>query len=79
MEDSRKRTADALGILDSRLAGRPFICGDRFTLADMPVGIVTYRWNSFAIERPDLPNLAAWYARLTERAAFREHVMIPVT
>ncbi len=79
MEDSRKRTADALGILDAQLAGKPFVCGDHFTLADMPAGIVTYRWNAFAIERPELPNLAAWYARLTERAPFREHVMIPVT
>jgi glutathione S-transferase len=30
-----------------------------------------------AIERPALPNLEAWYARLTERPAYRAHVMLP--
>ena len=30
-------------------------------------------------EHPDYPNLRAWYERLSERPAFREHVMLPIT
>lgn len=78
IEASRQRTADALGILERQLAGRPFIAGDRFTLADIPSGIQTYRWFQFPVERPDLPNVKAWYERLGERAGYREHVMNPL-
>jgi glutathione S-transferase len=29
------------------------------------------------LPRPDLPNVNAWYARLQERPAYRQHVMVP--
>jgi glutathione S-transferase len=28
------------------------------------------------LERPKLPNVEAWYARLKDRPAYREHVMV---
>jgi glutathione S-transferase len=30
-------------------------------------------------ERPDLPNVKAWWDRLAERRTYRENVMIPLT
>lgn len=68
-----------LGILDRQLANRPYIIGDHPTLADIPLGVMAQRWHDYPIERPELPNLAAWYRRLTERPAFREHVMIALS
>ena len=44
-------------------------------MGDIPLGAVAYRYYNVAIERPSLPNLEAWYARLCERPAYREHVM----
>ena len=29
------------------------------------------------IERPSIPNVEAWYRRLQDRQAYREHVMVP--
>ena len=29
------------------------------------------------IRAPEPPNVSAWYERLAERPAYREHVMIP--
>jgi glutathione S-transferase len=29
------------------------------------------------IERPDISNVEAWYARLRQRPAYQEHVMLP--
>ncbi|BBK36828.1 glutathione S-transferase [Allostella sp. ATCC 35155] len=78
IEASRQRTADALGILERQLSGRPYVAGDRFTLADIPSAIQTFRWFQFPVERPDLPNVKAWYERLGERAGYREHVMNPL-
>lgn len=62
--------------LDAQLKGRAFICGEDLTLADVAAGHVLYRYFEIPIYRPSLPNLAAYYARLTSREAYRKHVMI---
>jgi len=80
IEASRLKTADAVRILDTELAKHPYVSGDSFTLADIACGIFAgYRWFNFPIERPDFPNVKAWYDRLAQRAAFKEHVMIGIT
>jgi len=81
---SADKSAAALRILDAQLAGRPFLCGDALTLADVTCGINTYRWFNldFAAadyRRPAMPNLQAWYERLAARPAYRQAVMIPIT
>lgn len=64
-------------ILNQRLAERPFLAGDRLTLADVALGVYAYRWFNLDVERgAELPNLRRWYERLAERPAFRTHVMI---
>jgi glutathione S-transferase len=65
--------------LDSHLAGRSFVAGERFTMGDIPVGAACYRYFQLAIERPRLTALQAWYERLRERAPYRTHVMLPLT
>jgi glutathione S-transferase len=74
-----KRLADKWRLLDGWLAGREYVAGDRLTMGDVPAGAACYRYHELPIERPTLPNVAAWYARLRERAPFREHVMIPLS
>ena len=64
-------------LLDRILADRPFLCGDSLTLADIPAGTSLYRYFGIDIERPSVPNVEAWYRRLQERPAYREHVMVP--
>jgi glutathione S-transferase len=64
-------------LLDRILADRPFLCGDDLTLADIPAGTSLYRYFEIDIERPSVPNVEAWYRRLQERSAYREHVMVP--
>ena len=77
-----KARADAervLEILDAHLAGRRFVAGESVTMGDIPAGISVYRWFAFDIARAERPNLARWYARLTERPGFREHIMLPLS
>jgi glutathione S-transferase len=71
-----KRAGGKLGILEAQLAGRDFIMGGQFTIADIAVGTLMYRYFSLNIPRPSLPNVEAWYARLTQRPAYQAHVMI---
>ena len=72
-------TAKLIGILNDHLQGRDFMAGGQFSIADVPVGAMTYRWYGLEVEHPYYPNLRAWYERLTQRPAYQEHVMLPIT
>ncbi|MFQ5935383.1 MAG: glutathione S-transferase family protein [Acidiferrobacterales bacterium] len=72
---SRDRLAAAMTILDSNLARTDYVAGSAFTVSDIPVGIMTYRWYTLEITREELPNLERWYNRLMERSGFTNHVM----
>jgi glutathione S-transferase len=65
--------------LDAWLQDRSFIAGERLTIGDMPLGTACYRYYNLPIARPTLPAVEAWYQRLQDRAAYAEHVMLPVT
>ena len=78
VQASSTETARLYAIVEAHLQGRDFMAGDHLTIADMPVGAMTYRWYGLDMEHPDYPNLAAWYDRLAQRPAFQEHVMVPI-
>ena len=65
-----------LQIADAQLEGRDFLLGDDLTLADIQFGHCLYRYFTIDIDRPDLPDLAAYYQRLSNRPAFRDNVMV---
>lgn len=65
-----------LSIADAQLANAPFLAGADFTLADIQLGHVLYRYFDIDIPRPLLPNLQRYYRDLTQRPAFQEHVII---
>ncbi|MCC1494573.1 glutathione S-transferase family protein [Cognatishimia sp. F0-27] len=67
---------DRLAIADARLATHPFIAGDDFTLADIQLGHILYRYFDIPIPRRPLPALRDYYDRLTTRPAYRETVMV---
>lgn len=64
-------------LLDAHLADRPFLGGDALTMADIPAGTTLFRLFELDLERPALLNVEAWYRRLCQRPAYREHVMLP--
>lgn len=71
------RTTILFRLLDRHLDGRDFLAGNSLTFGDIPAATQLYRYFSLAIDRPSLPNVEAWYARLQEREAYRTHVMVP--
>ncbi len=67
-------------IADNRLRDHDWFAGDRFTMGDIPLAILARRWFELIDDRPSMPGLEAWYARVSERPAFIEHVLdIPMT
>lgn len=71
------RCARHFRLLDDHLATRAFLAGDHFSMADIPAGTALYRYFEIDVARPDVPHVAAWYARLADRPAYRDHVMRP--
>jgi glutathione S-transferase len=65
-------------IVDARLAGRRFLCGEELTLADIALGCWVHRWHVLPIERPALPALARYYEALKTRPGFTTHVALPL-
>ena len=77
IDKSLARCTEHFQLLDGVLSSQPFLAGERLTLADIPAGTSLYRYFELDIEHPEVPNVSAWYERLQQRPAYREHVMIP--
>lgn len=79
IEAGGREVEAAMRILDGLLSRSPAVAGDHLTVADIALGPPVYRWLALPVERPALRHLEDWYRRLTERPAFRTHVMLPLT
>ena len=79
LEEGLAACGTLLGRVDRTLSEQPFLSGAAWGMGDIPLGCFAYAWFEMDIERPDLPHLAAWYARLQSRPAYRQHVMIALT
>jgi glutathione S-transferase len=67
-EDFKLKAAETLAVLDRQIAGRPYVCGERMTLAD----IVLFSFVDFAalVKQgfdPELKNIAALHERMKSR------------
>ena len=79
IRDGRDRLEQVMTILDHHLSDSAFVGGESFSMADIPLGIMVYRWFTLDIERTELPSLHRWYQQLTDRPAFKDNVMIGLT
>ena len=78
IEDGKKKTVDVLGRLDGALAGRNFVIGEQFSMADIALGPVVYLVDKVFTDRPKFASFDAWYARVSARPAFKKVVALPV-
>lgn len=65
-----------LKIAEARLSQHHWLVGDDFTLADVQLGSLLYRYYSLDFKRAELPALRRYYDRLTQRSAYQQHVMV---
>jgi len=79
IEAARRRALSAWTIVEDAVASQPYLAGGELTLAEIVLGTQIYRWFSFPIERPNLPNLRAWYDRMRQRPGFKTHIETPIT
>lgn len=75
-----KKTIEAMAMLDAQLGKTAYVTGDAFCYGDIPVGCVCNRFFKLIQERPTMPNLERWFAAISSRQAFQDHVgSIPLT
>jgi glutathione S-transferase len=74
IKTSQEKTAAVMQILDAQLGKTQFVTGDAFSYGDIPVGVMCYRYVQLVPNRPATPNLDRWYAAISGRKAFQDHV-----
>lgn len=69
MDKARENIGPLTALLDAHLAGRTWMVGEGFTLADLNVASVARLLPDLKIDLTGTPNLAAWLARVQARPA----------
>jgi glutathione S-transferase len=67
-----KELATQLELLEKGTAGRAFIAGSAFSIADVCLGPIIDRVFGFPISLPDLPGLRGWHMKVTARPAYQK-------
>jgi glutathione S-transferase len=75
IETGKVKSTAAVKILDDHFAKNAYAAGDAFSMGDIPIAVISYRYRELVPERPAFPNFERWFAALAERQAFREHVL----
>jgi len=78
IEQSRAATEPLLARLDAHLGRTPYLAGDAFTMADIPVGCEVHRWFNLPLPRPALPHLQRWYTEVSRRPAAAPVLALPL-
>jgi len=74
LRTSIQRWNEHMAILDAALAGTAaYVTGDRFTLADIVLGLSVHRWYMTPFEHPQLAAVATYYELLSRRPAYMRH------
>lgn len=76
LETAVQRIGMLAPMLDARLAESPYLGGEQLAFGDVIVGTLLYRYFTLPFDRVETPNLRAYYDRLADRPAYREHAMV---
>ena len=59
VKEASDQIAPLFDILEKHLADKLYICGDKFTMGDIPAASLANGWLTYAPDRPSMPNLEA--------------------
>jgi glutathione S-transferase len=69
-----RNIADAMQVVEKALERRDYLAGKDFTVGDIPLGIMAFRWSILDVNKPPMPAIDAWFGRLRARPAFQKHI-----
>ncbi len=67
VQASVSATDPLMALLEQRLAQQPFIVGEHFSMADIPIACEVHRWFGLPLARPAWPHVERWFAQLQTR------------
>lgn len=73
-EDTGKALAEALTLLDRRLAQSTWLAGEELSLADICLAPIVHRCLGFPVKLPELPALRKWHEALKAKPSFQKVV-----
>lgn len=78
IERTIAETNKLMRIMEEALARQPFLSGEAFGIADIPMGAYAYTWFKLGFAREDVPNIRRWFDAVSARPGF-QYVAIPLT
>src|SRR3984957_8692975 len=80
IDEGKVKSTAAVKMLDEQFAKTPYAAGEAFSMGDIPIAIMCYRYRELVTERPAFPHFERWYAAIAARRAFRDNVSaVPLT
>jgi glutathione S-transferase len=83
IDESNAATEALMAILEAHLGSgaqaRRYLCGERFTMADIAVGCSAHRWFGLPQPHTPRPNVERWYRQLMTRPAVGGVLTLPIT
>ncbi|MEM7749266.1 MAG: glutathione S-transferase family protein [Pseudomonadota bacterium] len=74
IETGRQLITKEVGQIDEHLQTTgPYITGETFTVADIPIGLVVNRWYYLNFDQPDYKAVHRYYENLSQRPAYMKH------
>ncbi len=78
IEASRSAMAPLIAILDAHLAGREWMGGEDFSMADIPAACDIHRWWRLPQPAPQAPHVQRWLDAILARPATRGVLDLPL-
>ncbi|MES2711653.1 MAG: glutathione S-transferase family protein [Pseudomonadota bacterium] len=76
---ARDRAEALWRMVEARVSKHAFIAGDDLTIADIALGPYLHRWFALPIDRPPMPAVEAWHARLAARTGYAKYLAVPMS
>ena len=74
-EKAKKDILSLLKIINSHLINKKFIVGEKFSLADIPLGIWCHRCINLKMSLDNFTNIKNWYLKLNKMNSFQKTVV----
>jgi len=79
LEKTRVQMSSILNILDYQLKSSTWVAGDHFTVADVPLALIAFRWFNLPIEREAYQHLSRWFKQIELRPGYIKYASAPLT
>lgn len=73
IEENQKKLPILLNVLNSSLAGKKYLAGNHFTLADLNTASVVGICHAIGENLSQYPNIQSWLAGISDRPAFQKY------